>query len=76
MAAGLSNWELLAGALHTGSSLLMVATLADPLSTSFLGQQCECPDSPGGASIFGIYKRTLRGARVHLLKSRPRCRGK
>ena len=29
-AAGLSSWELLAGALHTGGSFLMVATLADP----------------------------------------------
>ena len=26
----LSSWELLAGAIHTGGSHLMVATLADP----------------------------------------------
>ena len=27
-------------------------------------------------SIFGIYRRTLRGARMHLPKSRLMCRGK
>ena len=29
-AADLISWELLAGALHTGGSHLMVITLADP----------------------------------------------